>query len=395
MDSRLKSQTFDLLIVGAGIYGATLAWTAARAGFSVALIDKGEYGEGASANSLKILHGGLRYLQQMNIPRMRESIWARRDGLRHLPHLVKPVPFLSPVGDKVTRSRLAYSVAGWMNDVISFDRNAGVPATHHIPRTRTISGDELKARVPALAAYRKGALLWHDGLIDDTEQYTLSYVFGARDAGACISNFIKAEGLMMKDKHVTGVKARDLKSGDVFNIEAKITVNTTSAWRHDWTGLPASAQQKQNWVRAINVVTKRNWFGEYGVGLDNGTRNLFFAPWRGGTMIGTMYDPFESPADNCRYTPDDLARFADEINDVYPEANFKVADISQVHVGILPAKPSRSGAPSTECEDRTFIWPRGEKGNLPGYVVVQGVKYTTAAYWSKFLLARLKSELKQ
>jgi glycerol-3-phosphate dehydrogenase len=392
VQSDLDSNVFDVLIVGAGIYGATLASAAARAGLSVALIDKGDYGEGASANSLKILHGGLRYLQSMNLPRMRESIWARRDGFRQLPHLVRPVPFIAPVGDKITRSRAAYKVAGFLNDLISFDRNDGLPPSHHIPRTRTISGDELKRLVPALAAHRKGALLWHDGLIDDTEQYTLSYVHSARDAGACIANYIKAEGLIIKDCRVTGVKAREAKGGEPFEIRAKITVNTTSAWRHDWTGLPESAQRKQNWVRAINVVTSRNWFGEYGVGLDNGSRNLFFAPWRGGTMIGTMYDPFQPPADNCRVSEGDLSRFVDEINAVYPDANFKPEDISLVHAGILPAKPTRNDQPSAECEDRTFIWPRGEKGNLPGYFVVQGVKYTTAAYWADIVASILFNE---
>lgn len=380
-----QDRTFDLLVVGAGIYGATLACAAARAGYDVALIDKGDYGEGASANSLKILHGGLRYLQSMDIVRMRQSIWARRDGFRQLPHLARPVPFIAPVGGKFTRSRAAYQAAAWMNDLISVDRNAGLPESHHIPRTRVISGDELKQRVPALSAHTRGALLWHDGLIENTERYTLSYVFSARDAGACIANYVKAEKLILNNRRVCGVVARDVDTEETVEIKAQLTINTTSGWRHDWSGetdAPGAA-----WVRAINIVTPRNWFGAHGVGLDNGERNLFFAPWRGGTMIGTMYAPFNGSPDNIRVTREDLTRFVDDVNAVYPDAGFHIDEISYVHAGLLPAKPNRNGAPSSICEERTLIL------NQPGYCVVQGVKYTTAAYWAERLLREISRQL--
>ncbi len=389
----LANRIFVVLVVGAVIYGATLACAAARAGLSVAIIDKGDYGEGASANSLKILHGGLRYLQSMNVSRMRQSIWSRRDGFRQLPHLAHPAPFLAPIESKISRSRAAYKIAACINDLISHDRNDGMPPTHHIPRTRVINGDELKQLIPELAQCRRGALLWYDGLIENTERYTLAYVFSARDAGASIANYTKANGLRFKNGRACGVRAYSVEQDRAFDIEAKITVNTASAWRHDWTGLPPDAKHRQDWVRAINVVTPRRWFGDHGVGLSNGSRNLFFAPWRGGTMIGTMYDPFTLPADNCRVSPEDLSRLVDEVNIVYPEAGFTANDITLVHAGVLPARPLRSGKPSDTCEDRTFIWPGGENGKTPGYYVLQGVKYTTAAFWADKVTGMIATEL--
>jgi glycerol-3-phosphate dehydrogenase len=388
----LATRSFDVVIVGAGIYGATLACAAARSGLSVALIDKGDYGSGASANSMKILHGGLRYLQQMNLPRMRQSILARRDGLRSLPHLTSPTAFLAPTGPSLTRCRWAYEVAARLNDLISLGRNHGVPAALHLPRTRVLSAAEMKVLVPALQSEARHALLWHDVVVRNTERYTLAYVLSARESGAVTVNHVAALSLQTEQNRVTGVAVRDELGGASFTVKAALTVNTTSAWRHDWEAGDAPTREVP-WVRSMNIIVRKQWFGPCGVGVTNGGRNFFFVPFRDATMIGTSNEPHTGSPDQRPVTHDDLARFIERINQVYPAVKLRVEDVSFVHAGVLPGRPGPTGVADPEPDDRTSIlWggPRGDRGN---YLVVQGVKYTTAAYWADTIMPHVLRRL--
>src|SRR5688500_4556797 len=120
---RLANQTFDVLIVGGGIHGAITAWDATLRGLSVALIERGDFGSGTSQNSLKIIHGGLRYLQDGNLSRIRMMARERTTWMKIAPHLVHPLTCLIPTTPKMSRSRFAMGFALTVNDLLSFDRN--------------------------------------------------------------------------------------------------------------------------------------------------------------------------------------------------------------------------------------------------------------------------------
>ncbi|MCO5044806.1 MAG: FAD-dependent oxidoreductase, partial [Kiritimatiellae bacterium] len=129
----LAADTFDLLIVGAGIHGVCAARAATKLGLKTALIDCDDFGSGTSANSLKVIHGGLRYLQHGNLKRMRESIRARRRFLLLAPNLVRTQPFAVPTRGVGMRSKMALRVAMALNDLVSLDRNAGLHSGSRIP----------------------------------------------------------------------------------------------------------------------------------------------------------------------------------------------------------------------------------------------------------------------
>src|SRR6266540_4076792 len=120
---RLANQTFDVLVIGGGIHGAVVAWDATLRGLSVALIERRDFGSATSQNSLKIIHGGLRYLQDGNLPRIRTMARERTTWMKIAPHLVHPLTCLMPTRKKISRSRLAMAVALTANDILSFDRN--------------------------------------------------------------------------------------------------------------------------------------------------------------------------------------------------------------------------------------------------------------------------------
>jgi len=388
----MTGQPYDLLVIGAGIHGATLACRAARSGLQVALIDKSDFGAEASANSLKILHGGLRYLQQCNIARMRESICARRDGLVSLPHLARPASFIAPTGSSLKRSRAAYKAASLLNDLISADRNHDVPPSHRIPRTLVLSNRELSSLLPDSAIPGRGGMQWSDGLIENTERYTLSYVMSARESGATVMNYVRALSLLRSGNRIIGALARN-EDDTEFEIHARMVVNATGGWIADLLPVPAPDPLTAARVRAYNLVVNRQWFGPFGVGLDNQSRNFFFAPWRGGTMIGTEYKSFSGNADDCRIAPDEIAAFVNDVNQLYPSAKLIVDDVTYAHVGILPALLDRNGQLTASPSSQTRILDFKQSHDIEGFLAISGVKYTTAAHWaarlSEMILQRL------
>lgn len=385
-----KGEVVDLLVIGGGLYGATLACRAARAGWKVALIEQGDFGGAASANSLKILHGGLRYLQHVDFPRMRESITSRREGFRALPYLTRPARFYAATAPGFKRSVAAYQIAAQLNDLISFDRNVGVPASHHLPPTEVVSAKEIAAMWPGVVWPGGHALAWSDGLIENTERYTLAYVMSARAAGAVTLNYARVTELLMVERRVTGAAVTDGLTGETSVWNARLTVVTAGAQTPEL--LPPSSLTRAHIarVRAYNLVVRRRWFGDGGVGLDGTVdgirRHFFFAPWGEGTLIGTMYKPWEPREGECRLSGAEIADFVRAINKVYPAARLSVSDVAFTHVGIVPGKTSRSGALRPEPSGKTSVLDYRKITGHEGLLAILGVKYTTADYWAGVLV---------
>lgn len=377
----LAGETFDLLVVGAGIHGVSAAWTAARSGLKTALIDRDDFGAGTSSNSLKVIHGGLRYLQHGNLKRMRESIRARRRFLALVPHLARPQPFAIPTSGTGMRGKNALRIALALNDLVSWDRNSGLPPEQHLPAGRVLSASEAREIWPMLPReIYDGAAVWYDGLCHNTERMTLWFALAARDAGAVIANYVGAERLIVEGGAVAGVEARDELEQSTFPIKARAVINAAGPWWRQWKGADT---EKSPLVGAWDVMVDSQWFGRYGVGLESrqshedaealvkrGHRNLFFAPWRGGTMIGTVYEPYAGEPSAYRPSRAAIESFVAEINGVLPDAQLSVDQISMMHVGVQPASPT-GGSPEPDKHSAVV------REAARGFFSIKGVKYTT------------------
>ena len=209
---RLSHETFDVTIVGGGIYGAMAAWDASSRGLKVALIEKGDFGNATSANTQKIIHGGLRYLQHFDFKRMRESIRERRNWLRIAPHLVRPMPVMMPTHGAGMKSKFAMSCAMFLNDLISLDRNRGIKSKkRHISRCRVISKKECLSRAKGLDSNRvTGAAIWNDAQVLHSERLTLSVVREASEHGAALFNYVECTGFDVSENRIQGVLCRDV-----------------------------------------------------------------------------------------------------------------------------------------------------------------------------------------
>ena len=170
--SQLTNRKYDLVVIGGGIYGACIVWDAALRGLSVALVERGDFGQETSANSLKTVHGGLRYLQDFDLNLVRMMIEERSTYLRIAPHLVQPLACITPTYSKLTKSRLILGTALKVNDIAGFDRNKSLD--REIPSSQLLSMQACQEILPDLPNEGvTGAALWHDAQIYDTERLTL------------------------------------------------------------------------------------------------------------------------------------------------------------------------------------------------------------------------------
>lgn len=383
-----------MLVIGAGIHGACAAWDAALRGLSVALVDQGDFGGGASANSLKVIHGGLRYLQQGDLRRMRESIRERAAFLRIAPELVRPAPFVIATRGAGKHGRAALGVALWLNDRISFDRNRGLPAGQSLPGGRLLGRDELARLAPALpVAGASGGALWYDGQALDTERLTLAIVSAAAGREAVVANHVRITSLLGEGGRVTGARAVDEQTGNAFEIAAQTTIlaagcagrRLADAARSSPGGPDASAGEHV--ALAMNVVACRRLegvaFGVRSAGARQpdpagaGARFLFFVPWRESTMIGTFYRRIRAADAGRPPGPEDLQELVEEVRAACPALELSAADVRLVHHGVLPLKRGHEAGDPDALAQHHRILDHERTSGTSGLITVVGVKYTT------------------
>jgi glycerol-3-phosphate dehydrogenase len=390
--AQLANDGYDLLVVGGGIHGACIAWDATLRGLSVALIERGDFGQETSANSLKTVHGGLRYLQDADLNLVRMMIQERASYLTIAPHLVHPLPCLTPTYSHLMKSRMVMGVALKLNDLAGFDRNRVPDPGKYIPPSVLFSRQECLRVLPGLADEGvTGGALWHDAQIYDTERLTLSFVLSAAKSGAVVANYVEAVGILKEGNKIYGVKARDTLSGEHFDIRAQVVANAAGPWVDNVIEdmKPRSSEKKFNHSLAINIITRKLIDG-YAVGApswpnkkptddedEQVSHMLFISPWRNHSLIGTFHSHYQGAPDHLKINEEQLQNIISEVNSAYPGADLKTEDITFVHHGFLPEiNYSKDGEVKLVRKGRVFDH-RLEDG-IHGLITVVGVKYTTA-----------------
>lgn len=378
---RLADTRFDLVVVGAGFYGVTVAWDAAQRGLSVAILDKDDFGAATSFNNLKTLHGGLRSLQSLNFRQMRLFIRERRALARILPHLVRPLPFVVATTRNPKRSALAMRIALAINDLVARDRNEGLtdPGSH-LPRSQIISKEEALRLNPIVAPEGvTGGAVWYDYQMTSTDRVTLSFLLSAVDAGTAAANYVKANRFIRDGDRVVGVQAEDGLTGETFDIRGSVVVNAAGPWAASMLAdLPAVAQgaPPPRLSRAMNVVT-RKLVDSHACGGVVGGRYLFMVPWRDVSMLGTSHDVYDGSPDHLKVSRWDLEAFLKDAREAFPHASLTTSDVLLIHRGLLPMVSGSGHKVRLLRESR--VVDHGRHG-LPGLVSVFGVRYTTARH---------------
>ena len=362
---RLADEAYDLLIIGAGVYGAAMAWDATQRGLKVALVDRGDIGSGTSFNNAKTVHGGVRSLQHGLIREMREYLRERRALARIAPHLIHPLPFLLPTYGKLTRHKVPLRAYFALYDLLTSDRNEGLDPARRLPTTALISRDECLRRHPAIEpAGVTGGIVWHDYQMYSGDRVTLAYAKSAARAGAAVANYVEAVTLLTgngggkgagsnggaasggSQDRVIGATLRDALTGDTFDVRATLTVNATGPYSSELLSSLAAVRALPAIVPALSVamnVVVRPIARDCAVGGSAQGRLFFLAPWRDVTIGGTSHEPFRGSPSALRVTAADVQRFLDDLNTAFPGARLALDDVRLLHRGFLPSRDDSTG----------------------------------------------------
>ena len=365
---RLTARTFDVLVVGGGIYGLTIAYDAAQRGLSVALVEGNDFGGGASFNHLRTIHGGLRYLQSLDISRARESIRERRTTARIAPHAVRPLPFAIPLYRSLMRGKIA------MRAGFALDRNRGVLSSHRLPGGRVVSRSHAAQRFPGLKRQGlTGAGVFYDYVTTEPDRLTFSFAVAAAENGAVVANHVEAIALLVDGKRIAGVSARDALGSRTLDIAARLTINATGG-RVDGLLKPLGISTGIRMLKAMNLVTRRDAGDEALGGRTASGRNLFLVPWRERALFGTWESGRTCEPDDASVPESDVAAFIAELNQAFPALDLTMADVTLVHRGVVPAAVHGD---RVALEGHEQIRDHAAQG-FDGLLTVAGTKFTTA-----------------
>lgn len=387
----LTGRTYDLIVVGGGIYGICAAREAARRGLSACLLERGDFAGETSANSLRIIHGGLRYLQHGDLRRMRQSIGERRLLQRLAPRLVRPLPCLMPTYGHGLKGPELLRVALALNDLVGFDRNAGLNPAEQLPRGRVLSPSELLRLLPGVPREGlSGGAAWYDCQVTSSERLALAFLQSGIAAGATAANYVEAAGVLQDQGRVVGVRAVDQLTGAELEVRGRAVLNAAGPWADQLLSRAGVRAGPPRFLpsKAFNLLLRRPLFDRYAVGLagrwkfedqdaivQKGAQLFFVVPWRGGCLVGTRHLRSAGPGD-LDVTDADVAQFLADIDQACPGAELGPDDVLAVYSGLLPEARSHAG-PEVQLQKHPSFRDHREDG-LAGLYTVVGVKWTTA-----------------
>jgi glycerol-3-phosphate dehydrogenase len=393
----LGATEYDVLIVGGGAFGAAAAREATLRGLKVALIERGDFGAGSSAECFKMVHGGIRYLQHADIRRVRSSCQERSTFLRIAPHLVNPLPIAIPTYGRGQKGRAFLGAGAAVYDALTFDRNAGISdPTRRIRPTRFLSRADLLAIYPHLDSRElTGAVVFEDGQMYNPARLVLAFVKAAVTRGADAANYVEATGFLWNDDRgnaaqVRGVRARDRLSGDEFDIRARLTLNAAGPWADYLLNDEArfGPFRRPPFSRDAYFIVDRRPVSPYGLAVQGlsrdkdaligrSNRHLFAAPWRDRMLFGVWHRHFPNFPDEARIAPEEIESWLAELNTVYPALQLSMDEVSFANCGLVPFGDTATEHELSFGKESRLIDHRATHA-IGGLVSLVGIRFTTA-----------------
>jgi len=367
--TRLATERFDVLVIGGGVTGAGTALDAASRGLRVALVEARDLASGTSSRSSKLIHGGLRYLEQFDFKLVYEAL-RERDLLvsKLAPHLVKPVSFLYPLYKKVVER--PYVGAG----LVLYDSMEGT--RRPVPRHRHLSARGALKRAPALSPDRlAGAMLYYDAQVDDA-RHTLTVARTAAAHSAVIGTRLSVVGLLRSAERVTGARVRDEESGRILEVSAEAVVICAGVWTdlvHELAGVQAGYKVRMS--KGVHIVVPRAAVdADTGMILRTEKSVLFFIPWGEHWIVGTTDTDFAGDRAEPVATEEDIEYILAAANRVLARPLIR-ADVIGVYAGLRPLVEPQTGngaKPTTKLSREHVV-----DTPVPGLASIAGGKFTT------------------
>ena len=328
--ARMRSEAFDLLVVGGGIVGAGIARDAAMRGLKTALVDRGDFASGTSGKTSRLVHGGLRYLKSFKIGLVRQAVRERDRLIRGSPSLVRPLAFTIPTYEGRGMGPLTLRFGLWVYDFLSRDKV--------LPKRRWLTPAKVGEREPGLGdAGLRGGGLYHDALTNDA-RLVLAVLRSAAEGGAVVANHAEVIEVLRDGGRVSGARIRDRITQDGFELRASVVVNATGVWL-DRLRTKADPAPTLRPTKGIHVFLPRKKVGNREAVVLNARRDgrmLFVLPWGPLTLVGTTDTDFGGDPDRVVPTSDDVAYLLEAVNDAFPDAEVHPSDVVSAYAGLRP-----------------------------------------------------------
>ncbi len=362
---RLATEHLDVLVIGGGITGFGCALDGVTRGLRVGLVEQRDIASGTSSRSSKLIHGGLRYLEQFDFALVREALHER--GLLAdtiAPHLIRPVSFLIPLTSRIWQR--AYFGAG----VLLYDALA-LSGKHPFPHHRHLSRRAALKLMPGLKSTSLiGGIVYHDAQVDDA-RYTVAVARTAARHGAAIATSVEVTGLIMEGDKVVGARACDLEHGREFEIRATKVINATGVWIDQIQAMAGPAGLKVEAAKGIHITVRGDCIeGQSGVVVRTKKSVLFIIPWGDEWLLGTTDTPWHLDRNHPAASRADIDYLLEQANAVLQRPLTR-DDVIGVFAGLRPL------IKGTDDDTTKLSREHAVAQSIPGLISIAGGKYTT------------------
>ncbi len=398
----LASDPFDVVVIGGGITGAGVALDAATRGYSVALVERSDYAAGTSSRSSKLVHGGLRYLQNFDLGLVREALLERQLMVQLAPHLVRPLPLVVPAFEGARPDRLM-GIGLNMYDVMASagprrrlgrrrgrdgDETAEFGADWSPERHRSIPGEEVVELLPALAGRDPtGGYLFYDCQTDDA-RLVLTVLGEAERFGAVCANRLEVLALVEESGRATGVRVRDGESGAELVVAAESVITATGVWADQIRPEELRDEAEVPVIRPsrgthITIAPEHLPLVAGAIVPAGGDRSIFALPWLGRSLIGTTDIDYEGELDHIPPGADDVDYLLDAVNTFFG-TDLGPAQVSGAYAGVRPLIATGDTKKSVDISRKAELYETSS-----GLITITGGKLTTWRRMAKLAVDRL------
>lgn len=371
--------TYNVVVIGGGIYGACLLLEAARRGLRCLLLERDDFGGATTWNSLRILHGGLRYLQSLDLHRFHDSVGECKWFCQNFPDLVRPLPCLMPLYGKGLKRPTVFRVALAINDWLSRRRNQEICDDLRLPHGRMLDIAKTIELFPLVDREGlQGSGLWYDAAMTNPQRILIEILRWACALGARASNYVEATGLLTDSGQVVGVRARDRVGGRTFKFHSQTVVNCAGPWsRQISKDFDRDIPNLFRPLLAFNVLLDRNPPSEAVLAVQPKrpqAQVYFMHPCRGRILAGSVYVAWTGGSGDPVPSQKQIDDFLDDLNVAVPGLDLTPRQIVRVYAGFLPT----TGEGSVQLTTREIIYDHSRHGGPRGLFSLCGIKYTMA-----------------
>ncbi len=368
-------EPFDVAIIGGGATGVYVALDAASRGLRTVLLERGDFASGTSSKSTKLIHGGIRYMQQGRLRLVRESLRERRFLFDNAPHLVKPLPIVVPAYSRWQQLKYTAGVKGYA----AMSKGFGLGSTGRLNDEDTI------AAVPGIQqAKLRGGIKYLDGQTDDA-RLALAIARTAASHGAALLNYVRVQSLVTSGGKISGVEAEDVLTGDSVTIAARVVINATGVHTDETLSTdPDGSSGLMRWSRGTHIVLDRSVLGGscgFVIPKTSDGRVVYALPWLGKTLVGTTDVSVAGPDADPIAPAEDVEFLTDEISHYLPAA--RDTEVLSAFTGIRPlVSENASSSTSSLARSHRILVSRS------GLVSITGGKWTTARLMAEQTVSR-------